>query len=54
MTIVEGPAAANPRAFDDPGWAALPVQQDVDAVDLITARDGRWATRHRFSLRPAG
>ena len=50
VSIVEGQAAADPNAFDDPAWSTLPVEQDVDAVDLITGRDGRWATRHRFPL----
>jgi 2'-5' RNA ligase len=50
VSIVEGPAAADAAAFEDPAWAALPVTQDVDAIDLITGRDGRWATRYRFPL----
>jgi 2'-5' RNA ligase len=54
VSIVEGPASTDPRAFDDPAWSELPVEQDVDAVDLITGGDGRWATRHRFSLGRVG
>ena len=54
VSIVEGQAAAGPHAFDDPAWGGLPVEQDVDAVDLITGRDGRWATRHRFPLGGSG
>ena len=50
VSIVEGQTAADPHAFDDPAWSTLPVEQDVDAVDLITGRDGVWATRHRFPL----
>ena len=46
--------AADPQAFDDPAWSELPVEQDVDAVDLITGRDGIWATRQRFPLGPSG
>ena len=50
VSIVEGPAVADPRALDDPAWTTLPVEQLVDAIDLITGRDGRWATRRRFPL----
>jgi 2'-5' RNA ligase len=50
VSIVEGPAAAERRPFDDPAWATLPVEQPVDAIDLITDRDGAWATRRRFPL----
>ena len=54
VSIVEGPAATDPRALDDPAWQALPVDQLVDAIDLITGRDGTWATRRRFPLGTAG
>jgi 2'-5' RNA ligase len=54
VSIVEGPPAADPLALDDPAWRTLPVEQLVDAVDLITGQDGRWATRHRFPLGTAG
>ena len=54
VSIVEGPAATDPRAFDDPAWVTLPVHQDVDAVHLITGRDGVWASRRRFPLGGAG
>ena len=54
VSIVEGQAASDPHAFDDPAWSELPVEQDVEAVDLITGRDGVWATRHRFPLGRSG
>ena len=54
VSIVEGPAVSDPLALDDPAWASLPVTRAVDAIDLITGRDGRWATRHRFPLGSAG
>ena len=54
VSIVEGPESALRAAFDDPAWAALPIAQDVDAIALITGRDGRWATRRRFPLGIAG
>ena len=50
VSILEGPAAAIPLALEDPAWRTLPVDQLVDAIDLITGRDGRWATRRRFPL----
>ena len=50
VSIVEGPAVADPGALDDPAWTTLPIEQLVDAIDLITGRDGRWATRRRFPL----
>jgi 2'-5' RNA ligase len=54
VSIVEGPPAGEPDAFADPAWSTLPVEQEVDAVDLITGRDGVWATRHRFPLGRSG
>ena len=54
VSIVEGAAVADHGALDDPAWAALPVEQVVEAIDLITERDGRWATRGRFPLGTAG
>ena len=45
---------ADPLALEDPAWQSLPVEQVVDAIDLITGRDGRWATRRRFPLGTAG
>ena len=54
VSIVEGPPAGDPLALDDPAWRTLPVEQLVDAVDLITAGDGRWATRRGFPLGTAG
>jgi hypothetical protein len=54
VSIVEGPAVAAPDALDDPAWAALPVAQLVDSIDLITGRDGQWASRRRFPLGTAG
>lgn len=54
VSIVEGPAVADPLALDDPAWRTLPVEQLVDAIDLITGRDGQWATRRRFALGTAG
>ncbi len=54
VSIVEGPGVEERAAFDDPAWATLPVRQDVDAIDLITGRDGRWATRRRYALGAAG
>jgi 2'-5' RNA ligase len=53
VSIVEGAAARATKPFADPAWAELPVSQRVTAVDLITERDGRWASRHRFALRGA-
>ena len=50
VTIVEGPAASDPGALEDAAWATLPNAQVVDAIDLITGRNGRWATRRRFPL----
>ena len=50
VSIVEGPAASEPGALDEPAWQALPFEQLVDAIDLITGRDGAWATRRRFPL----
>jgi 2'-5' RNA ligase len=50
VSIVEGPRVTEPGALDDPAWATLPVEQVVDGIDLITGRDGRWATRRRFPL----
>ena len=54
VSIVEGPAAHATDAFEDGRWSTLPVEQDVDAVDLITGRGGRWGTRRRFPLGAAG
>jgi 2'-5' RNA ligase len=54
VSILEGPAAADPLALEDPAWRTLPVDQLVDAIDLITGRDGRWATRRRFPLGTSG
>ena len=54
VSIAEGPAVADPGALDDPAWTALPVEQLVDAIALITGRDGRWATPRRFPHGPAG
>lgn len=54
VSILEGPAAADPLAMDDPAWRTLPVDQLVDAIDLITGRDGVWAARRRFPLGTSG
>jgi len=54
VSIVEGPAVSDPEALEDPAWAALPVEQPVDGIDLITGQHGRWATRRRFPLGTAG
>ncbi len=50
VSIVEGPGVQEPEALDDPAWTTLPVSHDIDAIDLITGRRGRWATRRRFPL----
>jgi 2'-5' RNA ligase len=54
VSILEGPDAIDPLALEDPAWQTLPVEQLVDAIDLITGRDGVWATRRRFPLGTAG
>jgi len=54
VSIVEGEAVADPLALEDPAWRTLPVEQLVDAISLITGRDGVWATRRRFPLGTAG
>ena len=54
VSVVEGPAASDPLALEAPAWRTLPVEQLVDAIDLITGRDGAWDTRRRFPLGTAG
>jgi len=54
VSVGGGAAASDPGALEDPAWGTLPNAQVVDAIDLITGRNGRWATRRRFPLGTAG
>jgi 2'-5' RNA ligase len=51
VSIVEGPSVDGSPDAADAAWQELPTTAMVDAVELITNRDGRWAMRHRFPMR---
>lgn len=50
VSVVEDVTATHADEFERLAAIELPVTQRVHAVDLITTRAGRWATRRQFPL----